>query len=631
MQGIAFLILFPILIGIVLYFVRSNGVRRVIVLVGGTLICLATIFLLTTHFDKPIIFFNPDAVYAGILNKSITYCGFLLDIFIFYMAVRYKRFSVLLLAVIQTLITIFFEYKYGDSMVIENYFFVDKFSILMAMIIGILGPLISIFSLEYMKKFHEDFKNEISDKRHFFFSIIFIFLGAMFGLVLTNSLKWMFFFWEITTLCSFFMIAYKGNEESIKNAFRALLFNIIGGMAFALGLFFLAAHSKPLEIDKIMLGNKDFAIMLPISLFAIAGLTKSAQFPFQSWLLGAMVAPTPVSALLHSSTMVKAGVYIIVRFSRIFEGTNSGLMLIMLGGLSFLTASLAAIPQDDAKKVLAYSTIANLGLVVLCAGLGTCEAVWGALFLIIFHAVSKCLLFLSVGTVEHKIHSRDIENMDGLIIKMPKLAIILQVGMAGMFLPPFGMLISKWAVLKAMVDKNAVLCLFIIFGGAATMLFWIKWIGKLIIVPRHCENIEKDIKADELIPLSILAVLTAFLCLFFPLLSSYFVEPYVEEIYGVILEMSLENAIIMAIMMSLIFLFPMVFLHSRKKTKLVGAFLCGTNTGHDNDCINAFGKPSEIKMSNYYMTEYFQEKGLIMTGYFISIILIFSMLGFAVK
>ncbi len=557
--------------------------------------------------------------------------GIFLDIFIFYITIKYRRYPALALAIVQTVIFLYFEHKYAHSIVISNYFFLDKFSILMALIVGVIGSLICLYSLDYMKQFHLDFRKEVPDQRRLFFFLMFLFLGAMFGLVFSNCLNWMFFFWEITTLCSFLMIGYKGNKESIDNSFNALTMNLLGGVAFAAGILILARTSGQIEVDKIMLGAKDVAIMLPVALIAFAGLTKSAQLPFSSWLLGAMVAPTPVSALLHSSTMVKAGVYVIVRFSHVFEGTACGLTLAIIGGLTFLLTSFAAVPQDDSKKVLAYSTIANLGLVVLCAGIGTSQAIWAAIMLILFHAVSKCLLFLCVGTVEHRIHSRNIEHMAGLILKMPKLSIMMQIGMAGMFLAPFGMLISKWAVLKAMIDNNAVLAVFLVFGGAATMLFWVKWMGKLITVVRESENIEGNVGLDELIPLYTLSLLTVALCAFFPLVSSFFVQPYLIEVYGRAFEISRGNIIIMCIMLSLVFLFPLSFFNYGRNVKVVDAYLCGANADHPTEFVDSHGHAIDFKMSNYYLVPYFKEKMLMTFGSVLSIILIVIMIGVSLR
>jgi ech hydrogenase subunit A len=138
-----------------------------------------------------------------------------------------------------------------------------------------------------------------------------------------------------------------------------------------------------------MVSSGSGVVLIPVVLICIAGLAKSAQMPFSSWLLGAMVAPTPVSALLHSSTMVKAGVFILIKFAPVLTGTAAGYFIALLGGVTFLTTSLVAVTQSNAKRVLAYSTIANLGLIVMCAAIGTKETVWAAILLTIFHAVAK--------------------------------------------------------------------------------------------------------------------------------------------------------------------------------------------------------------------------------------------------
>ena len=153
--------------------------------------------------------------------------------------------------------------------------------------------------------------------------------------------------------------------------------------------------------------------------------------------------------------MVKAGVYLVLRMAPAITGTTVGLMVALVGGVTFLIGSLAAITTREAKRVLAWSTVANLGLIVMCGGIGTSQAVWAGVLLIIFHAVAKCLLFLCVGVVEHKLHSRNIEDMSGLVVYMPRVAVMMLIGMAGMSLAPFGMLISKWAVLRAVVDALA--------------------------------------------------------------------------------------------------------------------------------------------------------------------------------
>ena len=165
----------------------------------------------------------------------------------------------------------------------------------------------------------------------------------------------------------------------------ALVMNLAGGLAFAAAIVVLYQRTGSIELQALT-GEKQALALLPAALLCFAGITKSAQLPFSSWLLGAMVAPTPVSALLHSSTMVKAGVYLVLRMAPVVEGTKTGLLVALVGGLTFVVASFAAITASDAKRVLAWSTVANLGLIVLCGGIGTHEAVWAGILLIIFHA-----------------------------------------------------------------------------------------------------------------------------------------------------------------------------------------------------------------------------------------------------
>jgi len=215
-------------------------------------------------------------------------------------------------------------------------------------------------------------------------------------------------------------------------------------------------------------------LLIPLAFLFIAAFTKSAQVPFQGWLLGAMVAPTPVSALLHSSTMVNAGVYLLIRLAPSYQGTSLSTFLAVYGAMVFLVTSLLAISQNNAKKVLAYSTIANLGLMVLLAGINTPLSIACAALLLVFHAISKALLFLSAGTIEHYIWSRDIEDMEGLSSKLPVLAGIMIAGIFSMIAAPFGVIIAKWGALESASGINtwsALVLVMLVIGSSATTVF----------------------------------------------------------------------------------------------------------------------------------------------------------------
>ena len=242
---------------------------------------------------------------------------------------------------------------------------------------------------------------------------------------------------------------------------------------------------------------------------------KAAQLPFQSWLLGAMVAPTPVSALLHSSTMVNAGVYLVLRIAPGFQGTHLSTLIAIFGGAVFLATAIMAISQSEGKKVLAYSTIGNLGLIILCAGINTPLAIAVGIMLLIFHAISKGLLFLCAGAIEHHIWSRNIEDMEGIARKLPLLTGITVAAMLSMLVAPFGVLITKWGAMEAATTIgvwSTLVLVLLMLGSGATTVFWAKWIGRFL-----CQSpVPGRAKREPLIPLyhGILLVLIAFAVIF---------------------------------------------------------------------------------------------------------------------
>jgi ech hydrogenase subunit A len=170
-----------------------------------------------------------------------------------------------------------------------------------------------------------------------------------------------------------------------------------------------------------------------------------------------MVAPTPISALLHSSTMVKAGVFLLVKLAPVFHDTYAGLLLSLIGGVTFLVTSLVADQSAQRQAGARLFDHRQSGLIVMCAGMGTAATMWAAILLIVFHAVAKALLFLAVGTTEHLIGSRDIEDMEGMVYRRPEMAAMLLVGILGMFLAPFGMLLSKYTTLQAFLTMDVML------------------------------------------------------------------------------------------------------------------------------------------------------------------------------
>jgi ech hydrogenase subunit A len=604
------LILLPLATGLVLLGLKPNLPRQILVSAAVLAVCCGSVMLalLPAPLDLGVLPVGQHGINLGMLLVEIA-----MSLFILYVGVRAKSALVILLTLAQAGLMTWFELGPGAHLEVAQNLFVDKFAVIMALINGLVGGGICLYALGYMREYHTRAHSDVPDRRPLFFALLFIFMGAMFGLIFANNLVWLFLFWEITTLCSFLLIGYTQTEEARRNALRALVMNLAGGLAFALAIVWLQKKAGTIELQAIIDSPNKALVLLPAALLCFAGITKSAQLPFSSWLLGAMVAPTPVSALLHSSTMVKAGVYLVLRMAPIVQNTRVGMMVALVGAVTFLIGSVAAITVSDAKRVLAWSTVANLGLIVLCGGIGTYEAVWAGILLIIFHAVAKCLLFLCVGVIEHKLHSRDIESMGGLIVSMPKVSVMMQIGMAGMFLAPFGMLISKWAVLKAVVDASPVLSVFIVFGSAATLFFWVKWMGKLLEVVEPPKRVEKELDPGEAIALISLSVATCLACLLFPLIASRFIEPYLAWVYfhsaslpqGNIIGQ--DNIIIMLIMMVLVLLFPIAFFNYGRGVRVTDAYLGGANIHSSTRFRTTADAAQDVAIGNYYLLNLFNE------------------------
>ena len=614
-----FLVIFSFAAALALLVLKADAGRDVVVTVASIAIAAASIFLFVQFFKEGQKFFDIESETGHIVGYVMLAIEACLAVVIIVLGIKHKQYLASVLAAIQAPILIWFELGVGKDIHVDHHLYIDKLSLIMVLIIGVIGTLICVYALPYMKDFQHHSHGE-ADRRPWFFFLLFLFLSAMFGIVVSNNLIWLYFFWEITTLCSFFLIGFTKTPEAIRNSFRAIIMNLLGGLAFVLAIVFLGTYFGTVELSEMLRfssnPNYSFMIGIPVALLAFAGITKAAQMPFNSWLLGAMVAPTPTSALLHSSTMVKAGVFLVIKLSPALGWNMAGIMCMMVGGITFLMASLSAISQSNAKRVLAYSTVANLGLIVACGGVGTYGAVWAGIMLIIFHAVTKSLLFLCVGTAEHNIGSRDIEDMDGLFERMPRLAMFMMVGIAGMFLAPFGMLISKWATMAAFVDsKNILLVMLICFGSAATLFYWSKWLGKMADVMAGRENIQMNVHRGEWVVLGTLSAMTVLVCLVFPIVSSNAVVPYLEEVFriGEFSALSDGNMRIMWAMLALLVLLPMVFF-GRTNKKIVPIYLSGANKGDDLTFIGTMEKEVPVSLRNWYMEKYFGEVKMNVIG-----------------
>lgn len=320
-------------------------------------------------------------------------------------------------------------------------FSLDGLSLIFALLILGIGLLILIYAGAYMRG---------KARQGQLLSYLMLFMASMLGLVLAENILTLFVFWEFTSITSYLLIGFNHNEaKSRDGALQALLVTGIGGLAMLAGLILLGQitgtwelHALVQQADKIAQHPFYGAIVL---LILAGAFTKSAQFPFHFWLPNAMAAPTPVSAYLHSATMVKAGVYLLARFTPIL-GDNAlwETLLVSAGGVTMVIGAWLALAQTDLKRLLAYSTVSALGIMVFLIGMGSEEAARAAIIFLVAHALYKGALFMVAGAVDHEAGTRDITQLGKLARSMPFTATAALLSAASMVgLPPFLGFVAK--------------------------------------------------------------------------------------------------------------------------------------------------------------------------------------------
>ncbi len=626
---LALVILLPLMAALGCYFLRVSTIRTMIVL--GTGVCIAATSL--ALFGQGSFTYSPGTILGISWDSLVTLADFALLFVILYYAFKLKNQLIKVFAVLQIIPLAVFELFFVDHAAEVPAFYADSLSLIMVAIISIIGSLICFFAIPYMKT-HEEHLHLVKSRQPRFFFYLVLFLGAMNGLVLSNNILWLYFFFEVTTFCSFMLIAHDDTEIAVKNATRALWMNSLGGVAFVFGMIWAYSVTGSLSIQAILeAGPMDGAMLVPLGLLCLAGFTKAAQIPFQSWLLGAMVAPTPVSALLHSSTMVKAGVYIVLRLAPAYAGTFLSEGIALCGAFTFLACAAIAVSQSNGKKILAYSTISNLGLIICCAGINTTWAITAAIILIIFHAASKALLFLCVGTIEHGIGSRDIEDMRGLYLKMPRTAIITIVGILTMVLPPFGVLLGKWMAIES-ASGDLFVIVMLSLGSAISLVFWARWAGMLLTGPLREKVPAESQNILTRFTLTVLAAATVVVSLFSPVIYTGLIEPMVGKTYeitGGVFSSPIGVFAVYPIFIILAAAFIYAWIDTKKSGNIQNgaSYMCGANVKEPGvqSFIGPMNVPVEIKASNYYLEAFFGEEKLTMWVNFVGLALIVLMLG----
>jgi NADH-quinone oxidoreductase subunit L len=349
----------------------------------------------------------------------------------------------------------------------------DGLGVYLAAIATVIGALAVIFSVDYMRG---------EEQLGRYYAYVLFFIGAMAGLVLATNMLLMFIFWEITALCSYALISFHNDDpKAVAGGVKALIMTQFGGIGLLAGALLLYAYTGSYDINAFIANPQ----VLPGNILALtafgclaAAAAKSAQFPFQTWLPDAMEAPTPISALIHAATMVNAGVYLLARFFPAFAGVAGWRISVMVVGmLSAVLAALMAIAATDLKRVLAYSTVSQLGYMVYAVGAG---GVFASQFHLLSHSIFKALLFLGAGAVIHSLGTRDMRQMGGLGKQMPLVRFVFVIGalaLAG--IPIFNGFWSKELILEAGLEHGNPLWLYglmlIVAGLTAFYTFRMVW------------------------------------------------------------------------------------------------------------------------------------------------------------
>jgi multicomponent Na+:H+ antiporter subunit A len=421
-----------------------------------------------------------------------------------------------------------------ESFGLDLLFRLDGLSVFFMMLITGFGIFIHVYANSYLE----------NDKdRPRFFVFLSLFMGAMVGLVMSGSLLLMFVFWELTSLSSYLLIGYYHNKEKSRDsALQAMLVTVMGGLFMLAGIILIGHEAGTFRFDELM-ANPDFVLQSPNAnlifiLLAIGALTKSAQFPFHFWLPNAMEAPAPVSAYLHSTTMVKAGIFLLARISPIFNGLPLWHVLLpAVGGFTMVYGAVMAIMHTDLKKILAYTTVSALGIMVMLLGIGTTVAVQAAMIFVLAHALYKGTLFMVAGNIDHETGTRDVTKLSGLRKKLPYTfiaAALAAMSMSGV-LPFFGFVAKEilydaaahspgWSYLTLAATFIAG----VLFAALSIEIGYKLFFGKEVETPKHAHEAPRGMLFGP--------VVAAFLGLIGGLFAEQLAQPLLHHTSNVVLK-----------------------------------------------------------------------------------------------
>ena len=393
-------------------------------------------------------------------------------------------------------------------------FMLDGLGLLFASLILGIGLLIIVYARYYLSK---------DDPMGAFYSYLLLFQGAMVGIVLSDNILLLLVFWELTSLSSFLLIGFwKHLPDGRRGARMALTVTGAGGLAMVAGMLLIGEAAGTYQLSALLQEREliqSSPLYLPgLMLILLGCFTKSAQFPFHFWLPHAMAAPTPVSAYLHSATMVKAGLFLLARMWPVLSGTDAWMVFVTAAGLvTMVMGAWIALFKDDLKGLLAFSTVSHLGLITMLFGLSTPMAAVAAVFHIINHATFKAALFMNAGIVDHETGTRDIRRLGGLAVMMPvsaTLAMVAAASMAGV--PLFNGFLSKEMMLEEVAHTNALMALVVTVGALFSVAYSARYVMHVYFGrrPEAFPSSPHDPPAGMWLPSALLVTLVVLIGLF---------------------------------------------------------------------------------------------------------------------
>ncbi|MBE7640813.1 putative monovalent cation/H+ antiporter subunit A [Salegentibacter sp. BLCTC] len=423
-------------------------------------------------------------------------------------------------------------YQWVPAFGVDLSFKLDGLSLLFSLMITGIGFLVFAYTASYLRG------HKYLDR---FYGYLSLFMAAMLGLVLSDNLISMFVFWELTSISSFFLIGFNNtNPASRKSALTALGITGFGGFSLLAGALLLGSISGTYSISEMLsmkeaIAGSEYYILAVIFIF-VAAFTKSAQFPFHFWLPGAMKAPTPVSTYLHSATMVKAGIYLLMRFTPVLgdqEFWNT--TLIIVGGVTMVYSAVHALFRTDLKGVLAYSTISALGILVFLIGLGSKDAFLAASVFIIVHALYKATLFLVTGIIDHQTGTRDVTKLAGLRkIMMPVAIAGILAAISSAGIPPTVGFLGKELTYEASLHAEAFTVVIVVaIVLTKILLLWAGFVAGIKPFTGKLPEEYTNVKAPDFLmwgPAIILAVLGLIFGIFPMIIESALVKPVVSAL-----------------------------------------------------------------------------------------------------